>query len=54
MTGLPTGTVTFLMTDVEGSTVLWEESPEAMRQAMARHHEILHRAIEQHSGGRRL
>ena len=33
---LPTGVVTFLMTDVEGSTRLWERDPEAMRQALAR------------------
>jgi class 3 adenylate cyclase len=34
---LPTGTVTFLLTDVEGSTKLWEDHPEAMRAALARH-----------------
>ena len=31
MTELPVGTVTFLLTDVEGSTALWEEAPERMR-----------------------
>jgi class 3 adenylate cyclase len=36
-TPLPVGTVTFLLTDVEGSTKLWEEHPEAMRAALARH-----------------
>lgn len=35
--GLPSGTVTFLLTDVEGSTALWEEAPEVMRSALARH-----------------
>src|SRR4249920_794277 len=34
---LPTGTVTFLFTDMEGSTKLWEAHPEAMKAALARH-----------------
>jgi class 3 adenylate cyclase len=34
---LPVGTVTFLLTDVEGSTRLWEAHPQAMEQALARH-----------------
>ena len=37
MTALPTGTVTFLFTDIEGSTARWEHQPEAMRVALARH-----------------
>jgi class 3 adenylate cyclase len=37
MAELPSGTVTFLLTDVEGSTALWEAAPEAMRAALARH-----------------
>lgn len=37
---LPTGTVTFLMTDVEGSTKLWEKYPERMRTVMSRHDSI--------------
>src|SRR5438046_985908 len=36
-TALPSGTVTFLFTDIEGSTRLWEQHPEAMRAALARH-----------------
>jgi predicted ATPase/class 3 adenylate cyclase len=46
----PTGTVTFLFTDIEGSTRMWERSPKAMQAALARHDEILRRAIEEHGG----
>jgi hypothetical protein len=47
---LPTGTLTFLFTDIEGSTKLWERHPEAMQIALARHDEILRDATEQHGG----
>ncbi|HXY95127.1 MAG TPA: adenylate/guanylate cyclase domain-containing protein, partial [Acidimicrobiia bacterium] len=43
-------TVTFLFTDLEGSTRLWEEHPGAMRDALARHDEILREAITSHGG----
>ncbi len=43
-------TLTFLFTDVEGSTSLWEKYPEAMSDALLRHDEILRRAIEAHDG----
>ncbi len=43
MSDLPTGTVTFLFTDIEGSTRLWEEHPEEMQVALARHDAILTR-----------
>ena len=46
----PTGTVTFLFTDLEGSTRLWDEHPDAMHEAMARHDTILRDAIETASG----
>jgi class 3 adenylate cyclase len=46
MPELPTGTVTFLFTDLEASTRLWEERPEAMRVALARHDEILREAVQ--------
>ncbi len=46
----PTGTVTFLFTDVEGSTRLWEQSRDAMTTALARHDAILRRAIETREG----
>ena len=45
MPGLPTGTVTFLFTDLEGSTRLWREHPAEMRRALARHDELVHDAI---------
>ncbi|HXY95125.1 MAG TPA: adenylate/guanylate cyclase domain-containing protein [Acidimicrobiia bacterium] len=50
MSELPTGTVTFLFTDLEGSTRLWEEHPDAMQAALARHDEILRDAIATHDG----
>ena len=50
MAELPTGTVTFLFTDVEGSTKLWERYPEAMPATMARHDEVL-RGVMESSGG---
>src|SRR5918994_1483381 len=46
----PTGTVTFLFTDIEGSTKLWEKSPTAMHAALTRHDTILREAIEGHGG----
>jgi class 3 adenylate cyclase len=42
--------VTFLFTDIEGSTGLWEAAPEAMRAALARHDEIVRGTIEAHGG----
>ena len=48
--GLPTGTVTFLFTDIEGSTQLWQQHRDAMPAALARHHAILKEAIAGHAG----
>ena len=45
-----TGTITFLFTDLEGSTRLWEQFPDAMQPALSRHDAILRGAIEA-SGG---
>ena len=47
---LPSGTVTFLFTDIEGSTKLAQEHPDEMPALLARHHEILNRAIQTHNG----
>jgi predicted ATPase/class 3 adenylate cyclase len=46
----PTGTVTFLFTDIEGSTKLWEHDAEAMQEALARHDEILQCVTREHDG----
>ena len=46
----PTGTVTFLFTDIEGSTKLLEHDAEAMQKALARHDEILHCVTREHDG----
>jgi class 3 adenylate cyclase len=43
---VPSGTVTFLFTDIEGSTRLWQENPSAMRAAVARHDPLERGAIE--------
>src|SRR5687767_2189754 len=50
MAELPTGTVTFLFTDIEGSTTRWEQHREQMRAALGRHDAILRAAIEAHGG----
>jgi class 3 adenylate cyclase len=47
---IPSGTVTFLFTDIEGSTQLWEQRPEAMKAALARHDALLRQAIETNNG----
>ena len=46
----PTGTVTFLFTDLEDSSRLWELHPEAMQPAMARHDAILRDGVEANRG----
>ena len=50
MASLPTGTVTFLFTDIEGSTRLWERHPEAISEALASHDEILRAVVETNKG----
>ncbi len=49
---LPVGTVTFMLTDVEGSTLLWESAAEAMGAAIRRHYQLLDAAIALHGGVR--
>ena len=50
MADLPQGVVTFLFTDVEGSTALWEEAPESMMEALRRHDTIIDDATAVHNG----
>src|SRR5215218_4054862 len=50
MSAPPSGTVTFLFTDIEGSTRRWDAQPEAMKDALARHDAIVREAIERHGG----
>ena len=50
MASPPTGTVTFLFTDIEGSTKMWDRNPQAMQAALVRHDEVLRRAIEERGG----
>src|SRR5258708_25039021 len=50
MTSLPTGIITFLFTDVEGSTKLWEQQPDLAPEVMTRHDAIIEEAVDQ-SGG---
>ena len=46
----PSGVVTFLFTDIEGSTRRWEEDADAMRAALAAHDKVLRSAIESYDG----
>jgi len=46
----PAAVTTFLFTDIEGSTRLWEQEPERMRPALARHDAIARAAVEAHRG----
>jgi predicted ATPase/class 3 adenylate cyclase len=50
MPDLPSGTVTFLFTDIEGSTRLWEHEPAATGAALARHDALVREAIARHAG----
>jgi predicted ATPase/class 3 adenylate cyclase len=47
---LPTGTVAFLFTDIEGSTVRWDRDPSAMQDAVRRHDALMRAAIAEHEG----
>ena len=50
MPSLPTGTVTFLFTDIEGSTQLWNRYHDVMLHVMARHDELIEMAVQQQHG----
>jgi len=50
MAELPSGTITFLFTDIEGSSHLWEQHPLAMRAALARHDALLREVVEAWGG----
>ncbi|MEA2158885.1 MAG: hypothetical protein QOD66_1265 [Solirubrobacteraceae bacterium] len=47
---LPTGVMTFCMSDIEGSTRLWESQPVAMAEALVRHDELIAGVMEAHGG----
>ena len=50
MSVLPSGTVAFLFTDIEGSTKRWQQDPRAMAAAVARHDELLRDIVARHGG----
>ena len=50
MSELPVGTITYLFTDVEGSTRLWQQHPQEMKSVMARHDSLLTTAVETNGG----
>ncbi len=50
MSELPDGMVTFLFTDVEGSTRLWEEAPDSMMEALRQHDAVIEEAATEHRG----
>lgn len=50
MNKIPTGTITFLFSDIEGSTQRWEKDRESMQSAFNRQEEIMRAAMENHGG----
>ncbi len=50
MTEPPTGNVTFLFTDIQGSTSMWERDAQRMRSTLARHDEIVRTTVASHGG----
>ena len=47
---LPSGVVTFLMTDIEGSTSVWEREPDRMREGLARHDAVVNTCVKRQHG----
>ena len=47
---LPTGVITFCMSDIEGSTAMWEAEPAAMAEALVRHDELIADCMAVHGG----
>jgi predicted ATPase/class 3 adenylate cyclase len=50
MLALPTGTVAFMFTDIEGSTRLWESFPEEMKASLRKHDDLLANAVKKNGG----
>ncbi|MDP9225989.1 MAG: adenylate/guanylate cyclase domain-containing protein, partial [Actinomycetota bacterium] len=50
MRPLPSGTVTFLFSDIEGSTQLLERHGQEMGEALTRHHDLFEQVVERHHG----
>ena len=49
---VPTDTVTFLLTDIEGSTALWEREPATTGEVVARHYTVIDAVVSAHGGVR--
>jgi WD40 repeat protein/class 3 adenylate cyclase/tRNA A-37 threonylcarbamoyl transferase component Bud32/energy-coupling factor transporter ATP-binding protein EcfA2 len=47
---LPTGVMTFCLSDIEGSTAMWDSEPVAMAEAIVRHDELIADVVESHGG----
>ena len=47
---LPTGVLTFCLSDIEGSTQAWESDPSSMARALVRHDQIIAETVESHGG----
>jgi class 3 adenylate cyclase len=47
---LPTGVLTFCVSDIEGSTAMWDSEPAAMAEALVRHDELIADCVESHGG----
>ena len=50
MNGLPEGVVTFVFTDIEGSTRLWDDAPDTMMSALQQHDDAIDSAVSLHHG----